>query len=544
MQTDTVNVTPAPAPLSWTLADMTDAPEITQTPEDMAAAHVMATTAPLSATATAQVDYPKARWEASGNYWRGDDPHNGRLPLRYIVLHGAAGYDPGALDWLRRPNGDSSAHYLVDRAGVTYQMVREQDVAWANGAVSVGGFPAFPNPNRASISIETEQDAGNDLAYTDAQMAAVIDLITDIRRRHGDLPLTLIPHSRVDPVNRPFCPGAKIPLAEIDQKARPHTTTPTKPAPTKPAPSPWRPVWRHITQVYHRTGDPAGAWADNDCFEASLSRYLREASAPWGGTDPGLIGTLRQAISGQPDGHWNNYTWLADINRFWPYMGLQGARWIDRATDHECGLRPWALCLVSVTRLAPRPYPDWWLAGIADEADHFILRLPDGSYNDPLGMDGDARYSDDVIRHAMDVPGAGVYQMPDATTLSWEIAASGNMVAHTSGPIPTTVKPTPGGTGTGTGTGTAPAAPKAKPAPIKRPAPPKPGPGVVTAADWLKHQANPKSPGVVHVKPGDHVLILNWVTTCGPLVFQRVAVTHQGNRLELWLLQSSVKSGR
>jgi len=195
---------------------------------------------------TTQTDHTGAVWAPSPNYSPATTPGWERLPLRAIILHGTAGFLPGCLDWLRRANGDSSSHYLVGRAGTVYQLVREADSAWANGAVSAGCiYPASPNINRYTLSIETEQDANNGLAYTPAQLAAVIDLIRDMRRRHGPLPL--IPHSAIDPVNRHFCPGPRIDLAAIDRAAT--VTAPvTPPAAVSTVPTPAAP--RVFPDVY------------------------------------------------------------------------------------------------------------------------------------------------------------------------------------------------------------------------------------------------------------------------------------------------------
>src|SRR5579885_2118780 len=155
----------------------------------------------------------------------------------------------------------------------------------------------------------------------------------------------------------------------------------------------WRPRWRHISQLYRHPGDPAGTVEGaNDCFEVCLARYLRETGYPFAGDDAALVGAMRLLATGQPDHAGQGYTTLEQGGRTLDALRV-GWRWTaDLAAARAA---PWAILWVRPARLrtaAPNvvegrrvytDYPLWWLGG-RDEADHFILQLPNGAFNDPL----------------------------------------------------------------------------------------------------------------------------------------------------------------
>lgn len=120
------------------------------------------------------------------------------LPLRYIVLHTTQGTD--SRTWLTETGG-VSAHYLV-REDIVYRLVGEDWASWHAGIIV--GKPTTPlyradeNPNDVSIGIEVEGYAAQPLS--DAAVRSTAELIVDIRRRHGPLPL--VSHSELSPGNR------------------------------------------------------------------------------------------------------------------------------------------------------------------------------------------------------------------------------------------------------------------------------------------------------------------------------------------------------
>lgn len=104
----------------------------------------------------------------------------------------------GVVNWFKMRSSQVSAHYVVESGRIT-QMVREQDRAWHAGNDWA---------NKYGIGIEVNPR----LSDGDYQTAA--ELIAEIRKRRGDLPLQ--PHNRYSATQ---CPGS-LDLARLDREAR------------------------------------------------------------------------------------------------------------------------------------------------------------------------------------------------------------------------------------------------------------------------------------------------------------------------------------
>lgn len=141
----------------------------------------------------------KKTWEPSPNFTKGSDTasikdwwgkygHSKRT-FKYICIHwwDAPERKPkfeNVVAVLRNEERQASAHYVAE-AGRVAQLVREEDIAWANN----GG-----NPETISIECNPRQ--------TDADYDTVAKLIADIWKRRGVLPL--VKHSRYSNTQ---CPG-------------------------------------------------------------------------------------------------------------------------------------------------------------------------------------------------------------------------------------------------------------------------------------------------------------------------------------------------
>lgn len=148
-----------------------------------------------------------------GNYTAG---RNGKKVIA-IVEHITAGLMPGCLSWLCRPNGNSSAHYLVSKKGEIFQMVADENTAWHAGEVKKPNWILYDNtnPNRYTIGIEFECVSGGDL--TEAQYQAGLWLHRQLLAKHN-IPIDnnhIIGHYRIDTVNRPNDPGANFPWTRL-----------------------------------------------------------------------------------------------------------------------------------------------------------------------------------------------------------------------------------------------------------------------------------------------------------------------------------------
>jgi len=155
----------------------------------------------------------KIEWVGTVNYWKG---RRGRKPVA-IVNHITDGLMPGCLAWMQNFTAGVSANYLITKSGEILQLVKDEDIAWANGIVNKPSWPLYDgtNPNRYTISIEHEGFAGEKL--TEEQYQATLWLHRHLTEKHA-IPVDenhIIGHYRIDSVNRANCPGAGFPWQRL-----------------------------------------------------------------------------------------------------------------------------------------------------------------------------------------------------------------------------------------------------------------------------------------------------------------------------------------
>ena len=143
---------------------------------------------------------------------------SGRIDV--IVLHYTASTKPSALMTLT--NRDVSAHYVVtdDKPPVVYRLVSEDKSAWHAGDSSWYGRTFL---NQRSIGIEivhpgwTRNSNGDKgIPFSDAQIAAVIELTRDVAKRNNITPENIVGHSDVAPM-RKIDPGPSFPWKKLAQ---------------------------------------------------------------------------------------------------------------------------------------------------------------------------------------------------------------------------------------------------------------------------------------------------------------------------------------
>ncbi len=137
-----------------------------------------------------------------------------RAPPDMLVLH-YTGMQTGeaALARLRDPEAKVSAHYLVEEDGRVFQLVPEERRAWHAGR---GVWQGEDDCNAASIGIEIV-NPGHEFGYRafpEAQIAAVIALISDIRSRWTIADNRIIAHSDLAP-DRKEDPGELFPWKRL-----------------------------------------------------------------------------------------------------------------------------------------------------------------------------------------------------------------------------------------------------------------------------------------------------------------------------------------
>jgi len=127
-----------------------------------------------------------------------------------LVLHFTALDLESSLRILRY--GDVSSHYVLGEDGIAWKILEDNEVAWHAGLSMWGGRP---NVNGRSIGVEIVNLDGNTRDYPAAQIAALIELCTQIIAQNpGISPRKVVGHSDIAP-RRKDDPGRKFPWKEL-----------------------------------------------------------------------------------------------------------------------------------------------------------------------------------------------------------------------------------------------------------------------------------------------------------------------------------------
>ena len=140
---------------------------------------------------------------------------NRKSPPNMVVLHYTGmPTGEGALTRLRDPEAKVSAHYMVELDGRVFSLVAEERRAWHAG---VSFWKGERDINGCSIGIEivnAGHDDGGYHAFPDAQIEAVIALLSDIRGRWEIDDDRILGHSDVSP-DRKEDPGELFPWKRL-----------------------------------------------------------------------------------------------------------------------------------------------------------------------------------------------------------------------------------------------------------------------------------------------------------------------------------------
>lgn len=137
-----------------------------------------------------------------------------KLPVSMLVLH-YTGMESGAaaLDRMRDPAAEVSAHYMVEDDGRIFRLVADADRAWHAGVAEWNGIT---DVNSASIGIEIV-NGGHDFGLPDfpnGQINALIPLVKQMLSTHEIAPQNIVGHSDIAP-DRKEDPGEKFPWAGL-----------------------------------------------------------------------------------------------------------------------------------------------------------------------------------------------------------------------------------------------------------------------------------------------------------------------------------------
>jgi N-acetylmuramoyl-L-alanine amidase len=126
-------------------------------------------------------------------------PNQGERPAgvkpSLVVIHGTVGTDNGDLLHLRSAKSKASYHYLIQRTGTIYRLVRPEKRAWHAGDSEWRGVR---DVNDYSIGIGLSNlDSGE--PYTEAQYAAAGWLCAIFEREYGIGMEQVVGHCHVSP---------------------------------------------------------------------------------------------------------------------------------------------------------------------------------------------------------------------------------------------------------------------------------------------------------------------------------------------------------
>ncbi len=126
-------------------------------------------------------------WQASPNF-------NERKPNYVILHHTSDDTVERALRSLANPVRGASAHYLIARDGSIIQLVDERARAWHAGESKWG---ADTDLNSASLGIELDNNGYE--PFAEAQVAALMRLLADVKQRYRIPAANFIGHADVAP---------------------------------------------------------------------------------------------------------------------------------------------------------------------------------------------------------------------------------------------------------------------------------------------------------------------------------------------------------
>ena len=133
---------------------------------------------------------------------------DGHLPIA-IVLHTMAGTLAGCDGWFANPASQVSAHFGIGLGGEAHQYVDLSECAWANGVLEPGAIwtgPAGVNPNKVTVSIETEDNGNPDQEVTQLQYEATLWVCRVAVASYPSITM-LDSHRAISPRSRAHCPG-------------------------------------------------------------------------------------------------------------------------------------------------------------------------------------------------------------------------------------------------------------------------------------------------------------------------------------------------
>ncbi|WP_286828078.1 MULTISPECIES: N-acetylmuramoyl-L-alanine amidase [Kordiimonas] len=146
------------------------------------------------------IEHPSPNW---------NERPGGQSPDMVVIHYTGMRTGTEALERLCDPKAEVSAHYLIEEDGRIFRMVPDDKRAWHAG---VSSWQGRENLNHYSIGIELV-NPGHEFGYREfpgRQISSLLDLLTDLKKRHTIPVAHFIGHSDIAP-DRKTDPGELFP---------------------------------------------------------------------------------------------------------------------------------------------------------------------------------------------------------------------------------------------------------------------------------------------------------------------------------------------
>jgi N-acetylmuramoyl-L-alanine amidase len=144
--------------------------------------------------------------------WQPSPNVDERRPNFVIIHHTGSDRAERALRTLTSGESRVSAHYLIARDGTIYQIADERARAWHAGESYWGGNADL---NSSSLGIELDNDGEE--PFAEAQIAALLELLSDISQRYGIPAANFLGHGDVAP-RRKTDPSRHFPWRRLAER--------------------------------------------------------------------------------------------------------------------------------------------------------------------------------------------------------------------------------------------------------------------------------------------------------------------------------------
>ena len=136
--------------------------------------------------------------------------------IKFVIIHYTGMQSEiVSINRLKNPTSKVSCHYLINRKGDVYQMVKDHNIAWHAGKSK---WKTFSNLNKNSIGIELV-NKGHDLGYQNfskIQIKNLIRLCKNLKKKYSIKSENYLGHSDIAPL-RKIDPGEKFPWKRLSK---------------------------------------------------------------------------------------------------------------------------------------------------------------------------------------------------------------------------------------------------------------------------------------------------------------------------------------